>query len=507
MYLQFLVFVSGASVMVLEIVSARFFAPYIGTSIAVWTSVIGVIMTGLSAGYVLGGMLGDKWRSLSQLRLLVFAAALWIGLLAVLHEPMIGAYASVVPSRITLSIVATVSLLLVPSIVLGSVTPYAVRLVSNDVEHVGRVAGNLSAISTAGSILGTFAAGLILIPALGTNGILFGCAAVLGFVALARPTMRSVVACAAFFFLLLVFSKAEHFLRDRRMARHGIVAEIDSPYSTLRVRRIPAENAISHLETLFLQIDHGNHSAYTPAQPDNHVFAYTRYYQLSDVFRPDATRALLMGGGGYTVARDFLSRHPKGAIDVVEIDPAVTALARQYFDLQDDPRLSITHEDARRFLNRGGPEGAPGSREGSYHVVYGDAFRSEYNIPFHLASLEAVQRIAALLDDDGVYVLNIIASEEGKRSQILRAELATLRAVFPSVFAFRVGMDNGFVDPQSLSNITLVASKKLLSEEALSHSQDTALAAMLANRINTATMPQVAALTDDYAPVEAMLSL
>ena len=106
-----------------------------------------------------------------------------------------------------------------------------------------------------------------------------------------------------------------------------------------------------------------------------------------------------------------------------------------------------------------------------------------------------------------MYVLNLIASEEGKRSQILRAELATLRAVFPSVVAFRVRMGNGFVDPQSLENITLVASKKLLSEEVLSHSQDTALAAMLANRIDTTSMPQVAVLTDDYAPVEAMLSL
>ncbi len=493
--------------MILEMVAARFFAPYIGTSIAVWTSVIGIIMTGLSAGYVLGGMLGDKWRSPSQLRLLVFAAALWIGMLAALHEPMIGTFASVLQSQVTLSIVAAISLLLVPSILLGSVTPYAVRLASSDVQHVGRVAGNLSAISTAGSILGTFAAGLILIPALGTNGILFGCAAVLGFVALARPTMRSVVSCAAFFFLLLVLSRAEHFLRDRRMARHSIVAEVDSPYSVIRIRRFPAYSMANNLDTVFLQIDHGNHAAYTPAEPDNHVFPYTQHYRLSDVFRPDATRALLLGGGGYTVARDFLSRHPKGAIDVVEIDPTVTALAKQYFDLQDDPRLFIAHEDARRFLNRGGPEGAPGSREGAYHVVYGDAFRSEYNVPFHLASLEAAQRIAALLDNDGVYVLNLIASEEGKRSQILRAELATLRAVFPSVVAFRVRMGNGFVDPQSLENITLVASKKLLSEEALSHSQDTSLAAMLGNRIDTTNMPQVAVLTDDYAPVEAMLSL
>lgn len=506
MPLQFLVFVSGATVMILEMVSARFFAPYIGTSITVWTSVIGIIMAGLSAGYYLGGMLGDAWKSKRKLRAILFLAALWIGLLAAFHRPAVGWFTSVIHDPVWLAIAAAASLLLIPSVLLGSVTPYAVRLTAHDVKHVGRIAGTLSALSTAGSILGTFAAGLILIPAYGVTAILFGCSAVLGCAALLSPRMRSLVACMLFLLTLLLLLKTEEFVHDRMMQRRGIVSDTDSAYSVIRIVRLPAANATTGLETVFMDIDHGNHSAYTPAKPDTHVFAYTSYYRISDAFRPDAKRILLIGGGAHTVSRDFLRRHPDSHVDVIEIDPAVTALAREYFDLKDDARMTIDHEDARRFLNRGGMPDGP-SLEGSYQVVYGDAFRSEYSVPFHLASLEAAQRISAMLDADGVYVLNIIASEEGKRNQILAAELATLREVFPSVMALRVPMGSGFAAPGTMENITLVASKKPVTDAMLSAVKDPELKAMLANRIDTQNLPEIAALTDDYAPVEAMLSL
>ncbi len=500
MHVHVLVFVSGAAVMVLEIVAARFFAPYIGTSFTVWTSVIGVVMAGLSAGYCFGGALGDAWKSERRLRMIVLAAAVWVGFLAAFRQPLIGTFTVFIHSAVVLALTATVALLLVPSVLLGAVTPYAVRLNTGDVAHAGRSAGRLSALSTLGSIIGTFLAGFALVPAMGTTAILFACAGVLGCVALCRTSPRSLTALVAFLAMLVLLSRAEAMLHARMLQRHGIVLHQDSPYGVLRVRE--TKDGAGTL-TRYLEIDHGNHAAWSPSDPTRHVFTYTEYYNLGDAYRPDMRRALLIGGGGYTVAKDFLERHPEASIDVLEIDPAVTALAKRYFGLAEDERLRVTHEDARRFLNRGGPADAPGSALGTYSVIYGDAFRSEVSVPFHLATTEAARRIHALLDDDGVYVLNVIASEEGKRSQILRAEVATLREVFPVVAAYRVPLgDDVYASPTSLENVTIIASKKPMAG-----TKDARLNAMLKGEIDLAHPHKVAALTDDYAPVEAMLNL
>jgi len=188
-------------------------------------------------------------------------------------------------------------------------------------------------------------------------------------------------------------------------------------------------------------------SAMYPDDPIALAVDYTQYYQLFAHFKPDFKRVLMIGGGGYSFPKFALSRYPGIHIDVMEIDPEVTALAGKFFALRDDSRLSIFHEDARSFLNAQGKK---------YDVILGDAFSSHYSIPFHLSTVEAVQRMHDALVDDGVALVNILAAIDGKDGRFLRAEYATFKTVFSQVYLFPVADPR---DSQKWQNVMLVALK------------------------------------------------
>ena len=154
----------------------------------------------------------------------------------------------------------------------------------------------------------------------------------------------------------------------------------------------------------FLKTDpHGLQGAVFLDGSDDLVFEYTKFYRLYHHFSPAANKALLIGGGVYSVAHDFLKHNPEGTIDVVEIDPGLTEIAREYFNLKDDTRLKIYHEDGRTFLN---------TSEEQYDTIFMDAFNSHLSIPFQLATAETVTEIYESLADDGVVLVNIISGIE-----------------------------------------------------------------------------------------------
>lgn len=492
--------------MILEIVAARFFAPLIGTSVFVWTSVIGVIMTGLACGYSMGGILGDRHKAFSILQSIVYMAAAWIALLAVVRHPVMAFLQTVTRGPMGLAVTATLALLFFPSLLLGMVSPYAVCLTVRDMRQLGDRVGTLATLSTIGSIFGTFAAGFVLIPLLGMTDILLLCATVLACVTMGRDR-GSIVRFIALLLVIAGIFAANRWLYPQYMQRHGYLIERESAYSNIRVRDIRADQSPLGTDIRYLEINSGQHAAYMPNAPTEHVFPYTKYYRLSDAFRPQASRALMLGGGGFTIMHEFLRRHPHASVDIVEIDPEVTKVARQYFGPIDENAVRIVHEDARMFLNRGGPQGAATSMRGMYHVVYGDAFGSDYVIPFHLATVEAAQAIANMLDDQGVYVLNLIASDNGRERRLLDAQVHTLRQVFPQVMAFRVPPRTDVRTTGPLMNIIVVASKRSVPSATLQRVQDAQLRDMLATEVSTSSTSNAMLLTDDFAPVEGLLYL
>ncbi|RJR31335.1 spermidine synthase, partial [Candidatus Parcubacteria bacterium] len=207
--LEIIIFLSGAIVMILELIGSRILAPYLGTSIFVWTSLIGLILAALSIGYYLGGRFSVKNPNFGFLSLMLISAALLTVIINVIKEPIIkNAMTFGIRSG---SILSTLSLFFLPSIALGMISPYAIRLKIKNIDTSGSAAGKLYAISTVGSIAGTFAAGFWLIPNFGSTNIIIGLG--LGLLVLSFIADFKYLTVKIIYFLLLLliifFSKLE----------------------------------------------------------------------------------------------------------------------------------------------------------------------------------------------------------------------------------------------------------------------------------------------------------
>lgn len=478
------VFVCGGAVMVFELAGSRVLAPYAGTSLYVWTNLIGVILASLSVGYWWGGRIADRRPDTRLLSLLVFMAAVCVALTALLKDILLSSLNSLVNGYGTLSLCASLVLFAPANVVLGMVSPCAARLKIRDVASSGSAVGRLYALSAVGSITGTFLAGFVLIPLLGTVRLLLLTSAVLGLLSLALFGGRLPKARAGMLFLLLVVSGS-----TRVDGLKDLVLDIDTPYNRVWVSRDTDEETGRPI--LVLSTDpHGQESAMY-LDGEDLVFDYMKYFRLAEHFAPGFRRALMIGGAAYAYPKYFLGRYPGARIDVVEIDPVLTEISRKYFNLRDNPRLAIHHEDGRTFINRSADR---------YDVIIIDAFRDANCLPYQLTTAEAVRRMSGMLTEGGVVLVNIIGAVEGANGRFTRAEYATYADVFPRVMLFPVD------DPQNareVQNIILAALKS--NREPALENADPEIGRYLLHLWRNAMAADVPVLTDDRAPVEYYL--
>lgn len=484
--LEITVFTSGGVLMTYEIIGSRIVAPFIGTSTYVWTSLIGVILAALSLGYWLGGRLADKRPSIAVLASVLFAAGTLISVTAIIKEVVLSAIASTSASIELRSVIAAVILFAPASICLGLVTPYAVKLRMSDLADTGKTVGRLYALSTVGSIAGTFLAGFVLIPFVGSVRtlyilaiILIALSLVLAPLALSRKSITGVA--------LLIFAIAWTEASPKLVAMGREFHDIDTEYNRVQIfrsekngREIRAMSFDPFATQSAIYIDDGK-----PA------LDYSRFYHLAEHYNPNFKRVLIIGGAGYSAPRDFLERYPQATIDVVEIDPGMTAIAKQYFNLKDDPRLRTIHEDGRTFLNNAEP--------GTYDVILMDAFASSSTVPFQLTTVEAVGQIKHLLTPNGVVLLNLISAIEGNRGMFLRSGYATYKTAFPNIDIYKVRPERPNAE---LQNLILVASSASATDTPNDELND-----LLAHKYSGTLLPDLPPLTDDLAPVEYYLSL
>jgi spermidine synthase len=379
------------------------------------------------------------------------------------------------------AVLATLILFGVPSVLLGMVSPYAVRLKMRAVESAGRTAGSLYALSTVGSIAGTFLAGFVLISHFGNSAILFFLAALLAGASLAASMSASAVRVAV---LILFAGSAAASDAFGAWLRGPSFLDVNTRYN--RVWIYDAYDGSTGAPIKVMQIN-DEMSSRMLLRSDDLADDYTRYYRLAGHFKPDLRKALMIGGAAYSYPKDFLRHYPEGRIDVVEIDPGLTGLAREHFRMKDDPRLRIRHEDARTYLNR---------TTETYDAIFGDAFRS-YSVPHQLTTLEVVRRMHDRLSDDGVVILNLISSIEGDKGRFLRAEAATFARVFPRVMLFPAAKPD---DGSEVQNVILVALKS--DKKPKFYSRDTELDGYLHHLWLKKIENDQPPLTDDFAPVE-----
>lgn len=480
--LEFVVFICGAMVMVLELIGSRIMAPYVGTSLVVWTGLIGTVLGCLSLGYYLGGHLADKKPTLQQLGLIILGAALLIGSMVLYKEEFLSILARTFTDIRWQTLIGAIILFGAPSVLLGMVSPYAVRLKLQTLTSTGTTVGTLYALSTIGSIVGTFAAGFFLIMWLGSTNILLLISAILILTSLLLfwPGWKVLTALAAF----LTTTVASNYHQATVLATAGYITT-DTQYSKVLIYEHTQAN--KRIREMILD-DSRNSAMYL--ENDELVYTYTKYYRLADHFVPTINRGLVIGGAGYSYPKDFLTHHPDTLLDVVEIDPTLTDLAKKYFRLPNDPRLTIFHEDGRTYLNR---------TTQKYDAIYGDAYHNSLTVPYQLTTKEALGRMYGALEDDGVLILNLISAFEGTGSSFLQAEYATAKSIFPHVYLFQI-QD---IAPTSLQNVILIAIKS--DEEPLWESDNPELRDYLASRKEYSPAADTPILTDDYAPVDQYL--
>lgn len=479
--LELVVFLCGASIMVLELVGSRMLAPYVGTSIVVWTSLIGIVLAALSIGYSYGGKLADRRPEARLLSWIIFASALYIGLITAIKHLLFDAMTGNTWDHGTQAVVISTILFGLPSVLLGMVSPFAAKLKTESVQKVGGTIGNLYALSTIGSIVGTFLSGFYLIAIFPISQIILGISLVLFICSLLlySHSIRDILIKTA---LLLVILMVSFFIDD--LYRNPLVTTINTQYNNVSLyeSQFGPEYRLARVMSLDNKLDSAMY-----LDSDELVFDYTKYYRLVEAYHPDIKKILVIGGAGYSVPKDFLKRGV--AVDVVEIDPALTQLAEKYFNLQPTsyPLLTIFHEDGRTFLNRQTTQ--------QYDAIMLDAFKS-YSIPYQLTTTEAVSRMKQLLKPNGIIMANVIGSAQGEKGQFLQWEYQTLRQHFPVVDLYLVSQPTA---GREIQNLMLIGAF---------------------NEANQPFNPEVAGylkhkwqqpiqggkvLTDDFAPVDQLM--
>lgn len=477
--LEIIVFLCGAVVMVYEIAGSRVLGPYLGTSIFIWTSLIGIILGSLSLGYWLGGRLADRSPSFQRLAWIILASGVLILLTNLLKEVFLRLLPGLVPGLQWQSILSAIVLFAPASVFLGMVSPYAVRLKIKDLQTSGSTVGNLYAISTIGSIAGTFLAGFVLIPLIGTTNILYSLAILQALLSLLLLFSAKMTGKLIPPFLLLFFS-AYTTLAFNSSKKTFI--DTDTPYSRVWIYDVPDEATGAMIR--YMRINNESSSAMF-LDSDSLVFPYSHYYRLAERFTPEFQTTLLLGGAAYSYPKYFLDRYPTATMDVVEIDPGLTALAQEHFRLKEDERLRIFHEDARTYINRCNKK---------YDVIYGDLFRSQYTLPWHLTTLEAVKEYDRLLNEGGCMLVNIISSLQGPGSVFLSAEVATFREIFPDVRVYAVQEPE---KPGEIQSMILLARKNSGALPAMDGFEE-----YLRHDVTEWIEPGKEILTDDHAPVD-----
>jgi spermidine synthase len=473
------VFCVGATTLGAEIAAARLMAPFFGDSTIIWANTIAVVLVALSIGYWFGGRMADRRPQLAGLCQLVLVAAVLLAVVPIVAHPFltlsVDAFDTVSVGAFAGSLLGVLVLVAVPVLMLGAVSPWAIRLKLRAVEDSGETAGRMYAISTVGSLVGTFASSLLLIPLVGTHRTFLTFAFVLALVSALGLGRRWLIAPACIAVLLAIPPGTI------KSAQGAIVLhEAETPYQYARVVQDPDGE-----RRLELNEGQAVHSVWRPGTflTGNYWDAFLVDPQAA-LGRPPETLAMLGTAAG-TTARAYQHYFPQTTVDAVEIDGELLDIGRRWFGLRPGPRLRLHTQDARPFLR---------STHERYDAIFVDAYRQPY-IPFYLTTKEFFALVRDRLTLGGVVAINI--GHPAGSDQLERVLTATVGTAFRHVVR----------DPVEKVSTVLLASNGPLSAARL----DTAALSLppdlrpLAERSAARLAPGLSGgtvYTDDRAPVE-----
>jgi spermidine synthase/MFS family permease len=541
------VFVSSACALVIELIAGRIMAPYIGVSLYTWTSIIGVVLAGMSVGNYLGGRVADRRASRRTLGVVFLASS--VASLGILVATQAVIVANVRLSFLPRIVFDTTAIFFLPSLMLGMISPIVVKLALADLGRAGNTVGTIYACSTVGSIVGTFLTGFWLISWLGSRAIVWLVAVVLllmglvigeffkpgkgltgmalttlisglwlaaGGIApagnqlstillwamivgpllmLAAGVLSSRMAVGAAAFAVVMFAAVHH---AWSAGAYRSPCNVESNYYCIQILET-TENG--HPARVFM-LDRLIHSYVVLDDPTVLEYGYERAYaDLTETHARERPQfdTLFIGGGGFTFPRYIEAIYPQATIDVMEIDRAVIEAAHRQLGLASTSRIRSFNQDARIFL-------AEWRDPKRYDIVYGDAF-NDLSVPYHLTTVEFNRIVATRLKPDGIYLANVIDKLEG--GEFLKAYVNSLHAVFPYVYVFA---RSERLLPFDRNTYVIMASRQPLDRARLEAVRSTENPSARTTPLSDArlesyrTSGRALTLTDDFAPVDQLLA-
>ncbi len=505
------VFLSSGFIMTLELVASRLIARFLGSSLYTWTAVIGIVLTGITIGNYLGGRLADKYNPKKTLTILFFISSITSVFVVVLNN-MVGNWEFLDYLDLIVRIFVHVTIIfIVPSTFLGMIGPVVAKMALDQGMATGKTVGRIYAWGTAGSIFGTFLTGYYLIATFGTVEIIWSLSAMMLIMSLYYGISFK------FSYVWLVFLLSGIFLSSSSQSwatnfavscylkapkKDSIIYEDETPYCYVFVEQESKEPDTRK----FLQ-DTLIHSKVNMDDKDNFLYFYGRIYRSVMEFiseEKESLSALCIGGGGYVFPAYMERRWPGSQIDVAEIDPGVTKAAKMAFGLSEESSINTIQRDARNIVDDLYRDKMAGKQVQPYDFILGDAINS-FTVPFQLTTHEFNGKVKELLDDDGVYMFNMI--DVFLVGEFLGAVIHTLQQTFDHVYVL---MDYKMIDfLWDRQTFVVVCSKKPIDISAIIAKNYRSDPCWILSQEQLEFLEQKGkhlTLTDNYAPVDNLLS-
>lgn len=493
-------FIASFCSLVIEMVAGRILAPFVGVSLYTWTSIIGIILAGISIGAYIGGKLVDRYPrriTLALLLLLSGVAALTIipltNMVAAYHFPF---------SLMWRIFIVTAIIFFIPGCILGTISPVVVRLTLQSLNRAGNVIGKIYAFSTLGAIIGTFATGFLFISWMGTRNIIFTMGIVLILAALVAGRLFKRKVIFASFLAVCGLSLLPLYIWAYKInLKYPAYYYKESDYYTIKLAKSKARDGATPVEALVL--DHLIHSYVSLGNPLHIEYEYERIYGevLKWMYKAESPfRSLSIGGGGYTFPRYMELSYPRADIDVVEIDPEVTNAVYRYLGLPRDTRIRTFNTDGRWFVM---------NCTEKYDIILTDAF-NDLSIPYHLTTKEFLKQLDAILSDNGVLMSNVI--DNFQKGAFLPSYMRTLGEVFGPENVYLISISPDFKNLR-ISTFIVVATKgrrdmkkfdAWLKNKPDGRGKSVLVSDALKNEL--LTNRQSIVMTDDYAPVDNLIA-
>lgn len=441
-----IMFIASFCSLVIEMVAGRILAPFVGVSIYTWTSIIGVILAGISIGAYIGGKLVDRFpvrKTLGWLLLLSGIASLSI----IPLTNMVAAYRFNVPLMIRIFVVTAI-IFFVPGCILGTISPVVVRLTLKNIDKAGNVIGKIYAFSTLGAIIGTFATGFVLISWMGTRTIILTMGIILILASVFLGALFTSKKAAAIFIVIACpcLVGIYHFTYKIPLTKQTYLYR-ESDYYTIKLIKTTSSDRTTPLEAMVL--DNLIHSYVALDNPLHIEYEYERIY--ADVLRwkfqkGQKFKSLTIGGGGYTFPRYMEASYQNAEIDVVEIDPEVTRIVYKHLGLSAHTRIRSYNTDGRWFVM---------NCSDKYDLIFTDAY-NDLSIPYHLTTKEFAEQLKAILSPGGIIMSNII--DNFQKGAFLPSYIRTLKEVFGARNVFLLSVRPDFNNTR-ISTFIVVAAK------------------------------------------------